>query len=237
MTSAESNEMLRLTLKLWHPNCWTIEVTERTDAGLLGHGAYTADTGVANGRFTVYADDEKSVDNLITATRASSLTGSVEEIRQSFGSQSSSATAPGNTVREVFVEYDAKNSIDEAFVSRGFIYDGPTNISDGYEEWSLITHHNRETVQELLTDVRQENDAEIEVTRVTQSHRTNDADTALTSVLSERQREMFEFARENGYYQWPRAVSARELASELDITKTTFLEHLRKAEAKLLSDI
>jgi predicted DNA binding protein len=48
---------------------------------------------------------------------------------------------------------------------------------------------------------------------------------------------VFLFAREHGYYEWPRNVTARELAEEFDITKTTFLEHLRKAESKLLTAV
>jgi len=52
-------------------------------------------------------------------------------------------------------------------------------------------------------------------------------------VLSERQREVFKLARRRGYYEWPREVSATELAEELDVSKATALEHLRKAEAKI----
>lgn len=53
-------------------------------------------------------------------------------------------------------------------------------------------------------------------------------------TLTRSQREAFELAREEGYYRWPREVSTRELAAEMDISKTTLLEHLRKAESKLL---
>ena len=54
------------------------------------------------------------------------------------------------------------------------------------------------------------------------------------STLTPAQREVFELARERDYYQWPHGVSTRELADELDVSKTTMLEHLRKAEGKLL---
>jgi len=45
---------------------------------------------------------------------------------------------------------------------------------------------------------------------------------------------VYEHAREAGYYEWPRGASTRELADDLDVSKTTLLEHLRKAESKLL---
>jgi predicted DNA binding protein len=43
------------------------------------------------------------------------------------------------------------------------------------------------------------------------------------------------FAFERGYYEWPREVDAKTLADELGIAKATMLEHLRKAEGKVLN--
>ncbi|MDX1748003.1 MAG: helix-turn-helix domain-containing protein, partial [Halobacteriales archaeon] len=44
----------------------------------------------------------------------------------------------------------------------------------------------------------------------------------------------FELARERGYYAWPRGTTAADLATDLGVSKSTVLEHLRKAEARLL---
>jgi len=54
--------------------------------------------------------------------------------------------------------------------------------------------------------------------------------------LTDRQREVIERALEAGYFEWPREVTTEELAAQLDITRATLLEHLRKAESKLLTD-
>ena len=54
------------------------------------------------------------------------------------------------------------------------------------------------------------------------------------SRLTERQQTVMHLALERGYFEWPRSVEARELAAELDVAHSTFLEHLRKAERKLL---
>ena len=32
----------RLTLDAWHPNCWALEATSRTDGGVLAHAVYTS---------------------------------------------------------------------------------------------------------------------------------------------------------------------------------------------------
>jgi predicted DNA binding protein len=54
--------------------------------------------------------------------------------------------------------------------------------------------------------------------------------------LSPRQEEVLRLALRAGYFEWPRRADAETLAAELDITHTTFLEHLRKAERKLLAE-
>ncbi|MFD1644088.1 helix-turn-helix domain-containing protein [Haloarchaeobius litoreus] len=54
------------------------------------------------------------------------------------------------------------------------------------------------------------------------------------AMLSDRQAEVVGLAIEEGYYEWPRETDAETLAAALDITHSTFLEHLRKAESRLL---
>lgn len=59
---------------------------------------------------------------------------------------------------------------------------------------------------------------------------------ASEGLLSKRQAEVINAALDEGYYEWPREIDAESLATELDISHTTFLEHLRKAESTLLSN-
>ncbi|MBX0286369.1 helix-turn-helix domain-containing protein [Haloarcula salinisoli] len=56
-------------------------------------------------------------------------------------------------------------------------------------------------------------------------------------VLTGRQREALECAYEMGYFEHPREVSAGEVADRLDITTSTFTEHLAAAQRKLLDDL
>ena len=53
--------------------------------------------------------------------------------------------------------------------------------------------------------------------------------------LTDRQEEVIRRALEAGYFEWPRDVTSDELAAELDISRATLLEHMRKAESKLLA--
>jgi predicted DNA binding protein len=54
--------------------------------------------------------------------------------------------------------------------------------------------------------------------------------------LTDRQREVLQYALESGYFEWPRESTSEELAEGMGISRATLLEHLRKAESKLLTD-
>jgi len=56
------------------------------------------------------------------------------------------------------------------------------------------------------------------------------------SELTKQQKNVLENAISKGYYEWPRKITATKLAKKLNLSKTTFLEHLRKAEAKIITD-
>ncbi len=53
--------------------------------------------------------------------------------------------------------------------------------------------------------------------------------------LSEQQEMVLKYAVARGYYNWPRKISAQDLAKKLGLNKATLLEHLRKAEIKVMN--
>ncbi|MFB6114401.1 MAG: helix-turn-helix domain-containing protein [Halodesulfurarchaeum sp.] len=55
--------------------------------------------------------------------------------------------------------------------------------------------------------------------------------------LTARQREVIETAFDMGYFDHPKEANAGDVAAELDITTSTFTEHLAAAQSKLLSAI
>ncbi|WP_336325638.1 helix-turn-helix domain-containing protein [Halovenus sp. HT40] len=57
------------------------------------------------------------------------------------------------------------------------------------------------------------------------------------SQVTDRQREVVREALSRGYYDWPRKITNEELAEELEISRATLHEHLRKAERTLLSSV
>lgn len=227
---------LQLTLRIWHPDDWTLEITTDNPGGILAHAVYSAPGENVQGLFTMYGDSSDEVETLVEATKASRLTDSVMELRERYGQRGGHNT-PGNTSRELFVAYNTDHSISGALVERGFIHEEPVRIHDGWEYWPVFFPGDRPEMERHLEELREEMDADITVTRITSAGgggATRTEDVRRVDRLSEGQREAFELARQRGYYEWPRNVSTRELAEELGVSKTTLLEHLRKAESKLL---
>jgi predicted DNA binding protein len=57
---------------------------------------------------------------------------------------------------------------------------------------------------------------------------------SLFGGLTRKQARALVFALENGYYQVPKKVTTEEMATKLRLPRTTYEEHLRKAEGKVL---
>ncbi|HKL30814.1 MAG TPA: helix-turn-helix domain-containing protein [Natrialbaceae archaeon] len=231
--AGKTNTGLRLTLSIWHPNCWTLEVTEGKDGGLLGHGVYTAGDK-ATGRFTVYAPSTEAVENLIEEIRASERIDRVWTLGHEFQYDSAMPT-PGNTARGLLVEYSAHDSINDPLVNSGFYPDQPVRMTDGREYWTVVTYNPREEISERLDTVRRVRNAEVEVVRMTAEDEREAGSLFPMDVFTEKQRQILRLAIEEGYYTWPRETSVSELAEIMGVSEPTVLDHLRKAESKLIN--
>lgn len=110
----------------------------------------------------------------------------------------------------------------------GLLYDKEAlivgfNIREGQEIWDFITHS--KTIREILNEF--ENVGKIIDLRI------YDFDGFLYPELTPNEKRILSLAYSYGYLDYPRRISADEMAEKLGISKVTFLYHLRTAQKKL----
>jgi predicted DNA binding protein len=59
----------------------------------------------------------------------------------------------------------------------------------------------------------------------------------ILNVLTGKQREVMVAAFKNGYYEYPKKISSKALSQKVSISKPTLLQHMRKAEGRILQEI
>jgi hypothetical protein len=234
-TTPES-EALRLTLDVWHPDCWVLRTTRRADVGVLSYGCFLRSDGRATTLITLYGDTTTALDAGLDAIRSASAVFDVVEMSRDHRGPDAERRRAGNATRELLVDHDGTTQISEGFTDRGFVPAGPVDARDDVEYWTLLTSHDRDAVESHLDRIRAAWDAQITVTSVTRGARATEESPLPLDSLSSRQREVFRYARANGYYEHPRETDVGSVAAALGLSSSTVHEHLRKAEAKLLGD-
>jgi len=101
----------------------------------------------------------------------------------------------------------------------------------GMQLWTVASHH-KDDLMEFLDTIEESHNGKL------LSIKKQKVDTfsliSMNPNLTESQRTCLEFATEKGYYNYPRKVDVKELAKQKKISYTTFHEHLRKAEQKMM---
>ena len=225
----DDGELVELLLDIWHPDCWTLELTESGGAGLLGYGTTPLDARAGTvGYYTVYGQSADEVDGMLESMRSCSAIAGVHP--QRFGP----AIAPVTT--NVIVRTRSAGGMRAALRAHGFLHLGPTRHQDGRERRMVVTELDRGAIRSALEQLESDFGADIEIERIGRLDGAPGGRRSLeANDLSVRQREAFRLARDRGSYEYPRAVTADTLADELGIARSTYLEHLHKAERKLLS--
>jgi predicted DNA binding protein len=230
---SDDKELLSVAVDVWHPDCWGITSTDTVGNGIVGHGAAVeGDSGYE--RVTIHGNSREHVAQAIEVAHDTPFIKTIEPLGE-VAKKRSLPSIIGQSAQDAFIEYDATEGIGSAFLSRGYVLDSTYRVEAGTETWEMLVYTTRESFRRSLDEIQEERDADISLKRLSPAasgHNPNDRDRA--PELTPRQKEAIELARARGYYQWPRGVSADELAAELGVSKVTFLEHLRKAEAKLL---
>ncbi len=113
----------------------------------------------------------------------------------------------------------------------------PTIYRDGWE-WYRVIAFSEKDLRALFQDL--DKFCEVEVLSKSKVEDSSVRDTFVVSTanllgeLTDKQLEALVLALDNGYYRVPKKVTTEEIANKLKLPRTTFEEHLRKAESKVL---
>lgn len=124
----------------------------------------------------------------------------------------------------------------QTLLYEGFLPIGPTKLEDGRECFDLLLNSRDELSKatEVLSVFgsvaveRLSNDFSRQVTPSAAEWQ------ELLGSIPPRQRELITLALDEGYFDIPRQTTLENLAGEMNITKTTASNHLRKAERSLM---
>lgn len=97
-------------------------------------------------------------------------------------------------------------------------------IKDGMEKWSFIA--SSKDVREIINELRS-------LGKVV-NFKVIDFNPIITPVLTEMEKKVLTIAYTYGYLDYPRRTSADQLSELLNISKVTFLYHLRNAQRKII---
>lgn len=213
-------------MTLWHSGCWTLQTTDaHPGTHIIEKSLYPADD-VVKGDFVLATSGGTDLDTFIEAINASEVVNDVAVLKQS-------------TQRaRVVVNYASESSIVPQIVRSEFMPIAPVHITEGREHWRVMVEV--DALSDVLESMKTEYDVEIDAIEQVDPQESlmfADITNQIDESLSRRQREILFDAREEGYYNWPRDVSANDVADSVGISGPTFLEHLRQGEQKIIHTV
>ncbi|MEM2004679.1 MAG: helix-turn-helix domain-containing protein [Zestosphaera sp.] len=123
------------------------------------------------------------------------------------------------------------------------VLNGPIVIKNGVRYYPVVTFSRN--LKQLLTAIKENAPIDTEVWFRVDDAIVNEVDPYKTfttvqdivSKLSYMELKSLITAFQLGYFNWPRYQDSREVSKYLGISRSTFIEHLRKAERKIIKSI
>ncbi|MBI2077517.1 MAG: helix-turn-helix domain-containing protein [Euryarchaeota archaeon] len=209
-----------------HKGCWLQETTER----------YPSVTLVISSVYQV--DEDIHIDLFVHAPSRTLIDGALQSWSRDKRIHKISKLYEGPRGVRFHVSYSAKQSIYPHIIHHTPISLGAISMANGTEYYSILGE--ADDVQQLLAVLGKEGTVEVQsiknLQEVPETPHTDFAG-ALTSGLTDKQMEALLFAHSQGYYNWPRVLSASDLATMLGLSSAAYLDHLRRAESKSVNAV
>lgn len=133
------------------------------------------------------------------------------------------------------VERRKKGDIPTSHYNSKMFFAKPVFVdTQGFEEWETASW-DKKVLIEFVGNLKKEKGMTIMLKKVIKTKLDSIHFPSLLPKLSPKQKQAYQLALQQGYYEYPRRMSLQKLAELSNVTVATFQEHLRKAEAKIMS--
>jgi predicted DNA binding protein len=205
-----------------HDGCWLQETTERHPSILM----------VASAVYMV--GDEVHMNVTVHAPDAAAVAQAHKEWMRDPRIKKVTQLSEGPRGARFHVAYSSPHSIYTHILQHTPVALGAIRFSQGVEHYQITGES--PDLQELLKVLGGK--GKVEVLSIREAAEVEEeAPQSPIAGLTDKQVEALVLAHQEGYYQWPRVRSASDLAENLGLSSSAFLDHLRHAEAKLIGSI
>ena len=207
--------MREIVLQLKAPHTWLSEITAHNPTTIRILDCKPSQTKDGVRQLVEVTADQDQLERIVNDVKASPL------VKEAYVVQ----TKRGRMLGSLLTESALCGTImrTEAFC-RSCLFHSKAN-PDGTVEWTLA-FNKREALTELLDRMKTEQ-VDVKILKL--------SSVADVENLTSHQRSLVETALEEGFFDYPRRITLRELSKKMGISASTASEVLRRAERKILA--
>lgn len=211
-----------LRFRFRHDGCWLQETTERHPGVMLVASAIYMNGGEVHMNVTAHGPEA----SVLAAAAAWAADRRIKKVTQ---------IGAGPRGVRFHIAYDQPNTIYGHILQHTPVALGAIRFSQGVEHYSIVGES--PDLQDLVRVLATKGDLTVLSIRDVADVEAEEAGAGPLAGLTDKQVEAVVLAHREGYYRWPRASSASDLAARLGLSSSAFLDHLRHAEARLIESV
>ncbi|MBI4360726.1 helix-turn-helix domain-containing protein [Candidatus Micrarchaeota archaeon] len=203
------------TFKAWHESRF-LRLTERLDVRMTAYYLNTfrerGQTVINRLTFVEGPDAEKAIQSILEEPR-------IKVVER--------------TGNQLIYQLPELRGFHNVVADRRFIFVKPMYVENGFEYWTVASLRKKDLLSLYRNLKKLKFKATVDLLSI-HPQTPRFMHYGLLTDLTDKQRKVLDAAFALGYYSYPRRTDARGLAKALGIPYTTCMEHLRKAESKVM---
>jgi len=208
--------MFDLKFRITRRGAWTHHLSKHYKGKFTSHITFSLDKTKTSDILHIEQADDKQFKNIISFLRRHSIVYKLDIMYRD----------STNLYLQIFSDVSKIKSLIGTVNKYGGFITRSIPLIKGDEIWT-VTIPNKDQLNDMVNEIKECGDVKILYIKKSSIDNMN---------LSPMQKKVILFAKEWGYYRFPRKISAQEIAKRLKLSKATLLQHLRIAEAKIISE-